>query len=245
MPHFIHIKETPSTNTYAMRLATALPSGTVVYTYVQTAGRGQRGNSWESEPGKNLSFSQIVRDIAVAPAQQFYLSEAVSLAVAEFLGQYTGEISIKWPNDIYWRDLKICGILIELTLQGGKITAAVIGVGLNVNQTTFRSPAPNPVSLAQITGREIELDAALRQVCGLIERYTDFSAFTTQDFAKLHQRYLSLLYRRDGRPHRFSLPDGTQLDATIIDVLPDGTLCLELPDGTVGRYAFKEVAFVI
>lgn len=245
MPHYIHLKETASTNTYTTRMASMLPSGTVIYTYVQTAGRGQRGNSWESEPGKNLSFSLLIKDIAVRPAEQFYISEGVALAIVEFLSRYTGEITVKWPNDIYWRDLKICGMLTENALQGSSIKTTVIGVGININQTVFRSDAPNPVSLAQIIGREVDLDESLRSVCSLIEKYTAFSGFSAEDFASLHSRYLSVLYRNDGRPHPFVLPDGEQIEATISGVQPDGMLCLVLPDGSIGRYAFKEIAFVI
>lgn len=245
MPHYIHLKETASTNTYTTRMASMLPSGTVIYTYVQTAGRGQRGNSWESEPGKNLSFSLLIKDIAVRPAEQFYISEGVALAIVEFLSRYTGEITVKWPNDIYWRDLKICGMLTENALQGSSIKTTVIGVGININQTVFRSDAPNPVSLAQIIGREVDLDESLRLVCSLIEKYTAFTGFSAEDFASLHSRYLSVLYRNDGRPHTFALPNGEQIEATISGVQPDGMLCLVLPDGSIGRYAFKEVAFVI
>lgn len=245
MPHYIHLKETASTNTYTTRMASMLPSGTVIYTYVQTAGRGQRGNSWESEPGKNLSFSLLVKDIAVRPTEQFYISEGVALAIVEFLSKYTGEITVKWPNDIYWRDLKICGMLTENSLQGTAIKTTVIGVGININQTVFRSDAPNPVSLAQIIGHEVDLDESLHTVCALIEKYTAFSDFNEEAFAELHSRYLSVLYRNDGLPHTFALPDGEWVEATIAGVQPDGMLCLVLPDGSTGRYAFKEIAFVI
>ena len=245
MPRYILLHETASTNTYLMRMATILPSGTVIHTNNQSAGRGQRGNSWEAEPGKNLTFSQLIKDAAVIPAEQFYISEAVSLAIVEYLNRYTGGISIKWPNDIYYNDKKICGILIEHTLQGNAIKNTVIGVGLNINQTEFRSDAPNPVSLAQIIGKETPLEEALHAVCELIEKHTDFKGFTADKFAEMHKQYLSKLYRNDGAMHTFALPDGTRIEARITDVLPDGTLCLTHSDGTAGRYAFKEIAFII
>lgn len=245
MPHYIHLKETPSTSTYACKMASLLPSGTVIYSYNQTAGRGQRGNSWEAEPGKNLSFSLLVKDVALKPDEQFYISEGVSLAIVGFLRQYAGEFSIKWPNDIYWRDKKICGMLIENTLLGAAIKTSVIGVGININQTVFRGGAPNPVSLAQIIGHETDLDDALRQVCALIERHTRFDGLTGGDLATLHSAYLRALYRNDGRPHPFLLPTGEEIMATITGVLPSGLLCLTHSDGSTRRYAFKEVSFKI
>ena len=245
MPRYILLHETASTNTYLARMAAILPSGTVIYTHNQSAGRGQRGNSWEAEPGKNLTFSQLIKDAAVAPAEQFYISEGASLAVVEFLSRYIGDVSIKWPNDIYYRDKKICGMLIEHSLQGNAIKTTIIGIGLNINQAEFRSNAPNPISLLQITGQELDLEKALRDLCELVEKHTDFRGYTPERFAKMHGRYLASLYRNDGEAHEFALPDGTRISATITDVRPDGTLVLTLADGTVAHFAFKEVAFII
>ncbi len=261
MPRYILLHETASTNSYLSRMASILPSSTVIYTHNQTAGRGQRGNKWEAEPGKNLTFSMLLKDAAVSPAEQFFISEGVSLAVADFLSRYTDDITIKWPNDVYYRDKKICGMLIEHSLQGNKLKNSIIGVGININQEKFVSNAPNPVSLCQIIGEHLDLDKALHEVCELIERYTDFRGFTPERFAELHSRYLASLYRCDGLLHRFAVPakehadtlapvginpDGwEQFDARITDVLPDGTLQLTLPDGTTSCFAFKEVAFVL
>lgn len=245
MPRYILLKETASTNTYLMRMANILPSGTVIYTNSQSAGRGQRGNSWEAEPGKNLTFSMLIKDAAVHPAEQFFISEGVSLAIVEFLSRYTDGISIKWPNDIYYNDKKICGILIEHTLQGSAIKNTIIGVGLNINQTKFISDAPNPVSLAQIIDKETSLDEALHTVCELIESLTDFRSFDERKFADMHSLYLSKLYRNDGCKHTFALPSGEQIEAYIHDVEPDGTLCLIDDNHSISRFAFKEIAFVI
>ena len=118
--NIIHLESVGSTNTYLAGRAVDLPHATVVSTYCQTAGRGQRGNSWESEPNKNLSFSVLLRPQNIIARQQFYLSEAVSVAIVKTLKRYISNhrVSIKWPNDIYVDDLKICGILIENTLCG-------------------------------------------------------------------------------------------------------------------------------
>lgn len=244
MARYINIHETASTNTYLARMATMLPSGTVIYTHHQSAGRGQRGNSWEAEPGKNLTFSMLVKNPRVAPAAQFCISEAVSLAIVDFLSQYATGFTIKWPNDIYHGDRKICGILIEHSLCGNAIKHTIIGVGINVNQHEFHSDAPNPVSLWQIIGKEVPLEEALRDVCTRIENAVA-SLADAASLAALHSRYLQSLYRRDGKLHDFMLPSGERFRATIDDVQPTGTLMLGHEDGTVRGYAFKEVAFVL
>lgn len=247
MPHYIKLTECRSTNTYLRAVASTLPGGTVIYTPRQTAGRGQKGNSWESEPGKNLAFSYLLKRPLVAVRQQFSISEGCSLAVLQALeAQHPqGGFSIKWPNDIYWQDKKICGLLIEQSLDGRGIEWSILGVGLNVNQEQFLSDAPNPVSLKQITGHDHDLDALLRDVCQRIEALCDFSQATPASLAALHQRYLQHLLRNDGQEHPWQLPDGTLLQASIVDVAPDGMLTLRHHDGTEHSYAFKQVKHVI
>lgn len=245
MPRYILVRETASTNTYTSKMASLLPSGTVIHTPCQTAGRGQRGNSWESEPGKNLSFTYLLKDVAVAPAEQFCISEAVSLAIVDALSDIAPGITIKWPNDIYHCDKKLAGILIEHTLSSMRISRTIIGIGLNVNQTQFLSDAPNPVSLCQITGDEHDLTQLLHKICGLIEEYTTFSGYEPNDFEALHSRYMARLYRNDGALHRFALPDGSEFDARIEDVHRDGIFCLRDSAGALRQFAFKEVSFVI
>jgi BirA family biotin operon repressor/biotin-[acetyl-CoA-carboxylase] ligase len=135
----------------------------------QTAGRGCGTNRWESERGRNLLFSLLIRPHGLSANRQFHLSMAISLAISETLGQHVGDVSIKWPNDIYWRDGKIAGILIEHTLQGALIKDSIIGVGLNVNQREFRSDAPNPVSLWQISGQETNREELLGEFNRVVE----------------------------------------------------------------------------
>lgn len=247
MARYILLHETASTNTYLKRMAGILPSGTVVYTHNQTAGRGQKGNSWEAEPGKNLTFSMLIKRPTVAVTSQFRISEAVSLAIVQELKSRYGQgFAVKWPNDIYWHDSKICGILIELSLDGSGIEWLVAGVGLNVNQDRFVSDAPNPVSVKQITGNETDLEQLLHATCERIERLCNFDGMTEADFTAAHKRYLDTLYRHDGKPHTFALPDGQRLQASIADVEPDGMLVLRHEsDGTLNRYAFKQVSHVI
>ena len=199
MPHYIKVNQTASTNTYLSRLAATLPGGTVIYTPSQTAGRGQKGNSWESEDGKNLTFSMLLKCPPVKARDQFYLSEVAALAVVDALTAQAGDgFTVKWPNDVYWQDKKICGMLLENSLDGSDIAHCIVGIGINVNQQVFRSDAPNPVSLINITGREHDLDALLRQVCSRIEQVVK----TLDDEAArkaLHQQYMATLYRNDGQ----------------------------------------------
>ena len=148
-----------STNTYLRELN----GGDPAYAYeaavasFQTAGRGQKGNSWESEAGKNLLFSILAHPNNIKVQEQFYISQAIALAVSDSVmaavgPQYACDVSVKWSNDVYWKDFKMAGILIENTLQGSNILDTVVGVGLDVNQEVFVSDAPNPISLKNITG---------------------------------------------------------------------------------------------
>ncbi len=155
----IHLEEVDSTNAYIMREAANLVAPLMVLAHTQTAGQGQRGNSWESEPGKNLTFSIFYRPTALPPMAQFSMSEAVALSVVDFLEAHGLEAKVKWPNDIYVGDSKICGILIRHSILGGVVSSSVIGVGIDVNQKVFLSDAPNPVSMWQLTGKEYDLSA--------------------------------------------------------------------------------------
>ena len=222
-----------------------LPSGTVVHTPNQTAGRGQRGNSWESEPGKNASFSMLLKGLSLPVSRQFCISEAVALAVCDVLSGYADGFSVKWPNDIYHGDRKVGGILIEHSVMGTGLKHSVLGVGININQTEFLSDAPNPVSLAMILGREVPVEEVLHAVCEEIERRCAFNSYSDADFDALHSSYLAALYRKDGALHGFALPEGERFEARIADVEPAGMLVLEKENGELSRYAFKEVQFVI
>lgn len=238
----VKLPETASTNTYIDNLDNSepQPEGCVVITHRQTAGRGQRGNSWEAEPGRNLTFSYLLRPEGVAPQEQFVLSQAVSLAVVDVLSRYTDGFSVKWPNDIYYNDSKIAGILIEHCLSGATISRTIVGIGLNINQQQFVSDAPNPISLSQITGEQYDLDAILAEV---LEATSLRYAMCEADRATLQRDYHAALYRREGF-HTYRDAKGV-FEAAIKGVLPDGHLLLIDADGCEHRYAFKEVAFVL
>ena len=245
MPHYIKVSQTASTNTYLSRLAATLPGGTVIYTPSQTAGRGQKGNSWESEDGKNLTFSLLLKRPPVKARDQFYLSEAAALAVVEALTAEAGDgFSVKWPNDVYWQDKKVCGMLLENSLDGTDIATCIVGIGINVNQERFLSDAPNPVSLINITGREHDLMALLKRVCSRIEQLVDSLA---DDSARrdLHERYMTALYRNDGQQHPWEDATGHRFMASVAGIAPDGTLTLLHDDGTRHDYLFKQVKHII
>ncbi len=227
----IHIDETDSTNRWLKENGSERMA--VVADY-QTAGRGCGTNTWESERGKNLLFSLLIHPAEVPAVKQFRISMAISLAILDTLEQHIGDVSIKWPNDIYWRNGKLGGILIENRLQGGCIKDCIIGVGLNVNQEQFHSDAPNPVSLKRIHGQETEREQLLSDIL------VRFDEYLTQD---LKARYLSRLYRRKGF-HPYADKEGAFM-AEIIDVEDDGHLLLRDDNGHDRRYAFKEVQFVI
>lgn len=227
----VHIGETDSTNHWLKEHG---EGEMVVVADYQTAGRGCGTNTWESERGKNLLFSALIHPNQIPASQQFHISMAVSVAISEALEQYIGDVSIKWPNDIYWRNGKICGILIEQTLKGTLIKESIIGVGLNVNQRIFRSDAPNPVSLWQITAQETDRDALLSDILSRLRQ------LLAED---VRSRYMARLYRRSGF-HPYTDAGGAFM-ARIADVRADGRLVLADDEGRERIYAFKEVQFII
>ena len=245
MPNTILLQETASTNDYVKRNVDFLPSGTVIIAFMQTAGRGQKGNSWEAEPGKNTTLSLLVKKPNVGVKEQFAISEAVSLAIVDELENYASGFKIKWPNDIYYGERKIAGILIENSLGENGIDYSIVGVGVNINQQMFLSNAPNPVSLSQITGKTYDMNVINERLSEILERYCNFDG-TQQQLENIHKRYLERLYRYDGEAHKFITPNGPPFMAVIDNVAPDGILTLRhISDKALHEYHFKEVGFVI
>lgn len=228
-----------------------LPEYFTITASYQTAGRGQRGNSWESEPKKNLLMSTLLRPVFLPAGEQFRLSQVVAVAVAEALEKVAREgagFTVKWPNDVYFGDKKVCGILIENDLgASASIQQSIVGIGVNVNQEVFRGDAPNPVSLCQIMGREVEADLVLRHlVARLKHHYEQLRA----DYSGGHYSgeidglYARRLYRNDGQLHGFLSKGGT-FRASISHVAPDGRLFLKKEDGSLCGYCFKEVEYLL
>ena len=230
----IHIDETDSTNRW-LREQGGEDDLVVVADY-QTAGRGCGTNTWESERGKNLLFSVLCHPMQVPANRQFAISQAIALALSETLADYVDGVSVKWPNDIYVGDQKIGGILIENKLQGTRIKECIIGVGLNVNQKRFMSDAPNPVSLCQLLGHEVDrttlLDAILQRLSENLNHFDELDA-----------DYRKGLYRKEGY-HPYRDHDGI-FEAELVTVEGDGRLILKGRDGQLRAYAFKEVQYII
>lgn len=251
----VHIEETDSTNRWMKDNG----EGTqVVVADYQTAGKGCGSNSWEAERGKNLLMSVMIHPQSMQAKSQFIITQVVSVALCKTLESWIrpplapptqegntkgeasaqegkSEISIKWPNDIYVGDKKICGVLIENRLQGSLIKDSIIGIGLNVNQQEFKSDAPNPVSIWQLTGKETD---RMELLAAFLEQLNETAKSTT-----IITDYKARLYRRQGK-HLF-MSNNTTFEARIVDVIDDGRLMLEDEKGVAHLFRFKEVSFVI
>lgn len=210
----------------------------------QTKGKGQKGNSWESEKGKNLLFSYVFYPSFITPHRQFVVSQLAALAIKEELDNFAEGFVIKWPNDIYWHDKKICGMLFEVFLQGNGLGRCINGIGLNVNQNVFVSDAPNPVSLKQITGQETD---RLTLLTNIMKRTVDYYERLKEDTEKtisiISSKYHDSLYRRTGM-HSYRDKNG-EFMAHILRVEEDGVFVLEDENGYKRRYLFKEVQFIV
>lgn len=250
-----HLPEVQSTNTYLLDLlaqGTTLPDTTVIYTLRQTAGRGQMGNSWESEPDKNILFSMLLCPTFLPIREQFLLSQICSLGIVEALDELIRtqhlqdevKLSIKWPNDIYAGDGKLCGILIENRLMGGTLQHSVLGVGINVNQEKWIGNAPNPVSLKMLgiqTDPLTVLDLVTKHIVELDNAFRDNKEMANV----IRERYMQRLYRKDGYYAYYDPAKDEHFDAEIAGVDAQGPLMLRLPSGEVRSYWFKEVKFVL
>ena len=213
---------------------------TLVTAEFQTAGRGAGTNTWESERSQNLLFSLISYPLRLQASQMFALSEVTALAIRDALCSYTEGFQIKWPNDVYHGDKKIVGMLIENDLRGKWVRRSTIGVGVDVNQTRFLSDAPNPISLAQILGKETDREQVLECILHQFNYY--YGMMEREQFTELHNLYMQHLYRRNAM-HTYADATGT-FQAQIIDVEPTGHLVLECRNGEQRRYDFKEVQFI-
>lgn len=200
-----------------------------LYAGYQTAGRGQTGNGWESEPDKNLICS-----ILLPNKNLYFLNIAVSVAIIRLIGE---PFTIKWPNDIYYRDKKLAGILLENAIVGSMVKYSIAGVGLNVNQTKFTSDAPNPVSLKQITGKTYDIDQLMKDLFEAVK------AVLNEPEERIWSEYKDHLYRREGW-YAYEDHNG-RFEARIIDVLPTGEIVLQDKQGNERIYHFKQIRYVL
>ena len=250
----MYIKQTYSTSTLLReQYSDALPHFYTIRTDYQTAGRGQAGNSWESEAGKNLLFSALLRYDGLLAIKQWRLSMLVAVALWETLAKYVPKekLTIKWPNDIYWGDKKLVGILIENSLSGQYVGHSVVGIGVNVNQTEWTSNAPNPISMCQITGKEYPVEEILESwICAM-------KSWELRSTEEIETAYLQHLYRREGW-HTYVEREVSTAPTAIaqqgvegaffaqfISITEQGELILKNENNEEKIYHFKQIRFVL
>lgn len=237
------LESVDSTNSFALELIPKIDpiEGAVVWAIEQNRGKGRNNNKWESQSGKNLTFSVILYPDFLEADQQFYISKAISLGVFDYICQYSDSVKIKWPNDIYINDKKIAGILIELSISGNKIHNCVAGIGLNVNQTIFKKNIPNPTSLKLLLKSDLDLNESLEKLCGYIEkRYLEIANL---NFEKINRDYKSNLFRLN-EFHCYEYNNDI-FEAKITDVDQFGNIFIERKDGSSRYYNISELNFVI
>lgn len=246
--------EIDSTNSQAHRCRHEASDFTVWAAEFQTAGRGQRGNTWESAVGENLTFSILFKPSNFLATRQFELSQVAALGVVDYLSTHGIEAKIKWPNDIYVGDKKICGILIENIVSGATLSVCIAGIGLNLNQTIFQSDAPNPTSLLIELGRKSgqldprhELATLLQCIADIYFPLTDstLSDPVRASQPTLEERYLSHLYRLDELHTYIDLTTGETFRGYIRGIEKNACLRIETETGTIKSFAFKELKYII
>lgn len=237
--NLVFLEECNSTNSYALDVfgKSNIAEGTIILTEHQRHGRGQRGNAWESEAGSNLTFSVILLPKWLDLKLQFILTKLVSVSIVQMLSTYRDVAAeIKWPNDIYVGEQKICGVLVENIVQNGAIKASVIGVGLNVNQKDFEYD--RAISLSTILGEKVMLKDVMELFCEVFEgNYLRLK----QDKTVLDNAYLQHMYRR-GEQHLFRVND-KEVWGEIIGVDDEGKLRVNIHQ-QLQRFAMKEIEFV-
>jgi len=240
--HIIRLQKVNSTNNYANSKlkVNELQDGSVFLAYEQSNGRGQMYNFWESEPGKNLTFSIVVFPYFLDIRRQFMLSKVVTLGIYMALFKYVDDLRIKWPNDIYVGNKKLGGILIENSIMNSLIKSSVIGIGINVNQTVFLSNAPNPVSLKTLTNQQYDCELVLSEILSGIDFY--YSLLKKGEEELIDKEFISVLYQINEK-HLFSAEQET-FEGEIVGVNEIGQLLIRKGTGEILDFHFKEVEFL-
>ncbi|HVW95730.1 MAG TPA: biotin--[acetyl-CoA-carboxylase] ligase [Mucilaginibacter sp.] len=242
--NFVTIKQVGSTNNYLKELTSnskPVMEGTVIMAEDQYAGRGQQQNGWHAEPGKNLTFSILLKPTFLAVTDQFDLVRAVSLGVFDALEPLLGgQLRIKWPNDVYYGDKKLGGMLIENMIQGGQIKNTIVGIGLNINQERFPDNLPNPISVKQILQQDYDLKSLLSEICRRIEGY--YLNLKAGKISFVRNTYLGRLYRLN-EVHLFT-SNGNRFTGTIKDVTQNGRLVVEDNNRQNLEFSLKEISFI-
>ena len=216
---------------------------TVVYSENQSKGRGQLNSKWDSESGKNLTFSVLVKNYSLEIRKQFYISKVISLAVYEVVNSLVNvPVAIKWPNDILTASKKVCGVLIENSVKRSEIQHSIVGIGLNVNQQSFVN-LPNATSLKMMTDEEYDLDLLLKKLIDSIKLYCKL--INENKFDSIDEQYLKCLYKYE-KPSMFRdvLKDMRFL-GKIVGISQDGKLNVELENEKIKEFNLKEIEFLI
>lgn len=241
--NLVTLKEVDSTNTFLKDIlanSAPVPDGTVIMAESQVAGRGQQQNKWYSSAGESLAFSILLKPGFLSLAQQFCLTQIVSVGVYETLLPLVGkELKIKWPNDIYIGTRKLGGILIENQVQGSAIKNSIIGIGLNINQTYFPDWVPNAISLRQILQTDYDLKALLFEICSHIEQW--YIKLKQGQYSQLNKAYLEALYQMN-KSGRFKAQDAI-FEGIITGVSAEGLLQVKYND-QITAYNLKEIQFL-
>ena len=265
------LERVDSTNSEAKRHISDIDNLSVLSALSQSEGRGQKGNKWSSVPGENLTFSIVLKfgeqtagkaglsvagklRLAVAAREQFVLTEIASLSIVEFLSRHGIKAKIKWPNDIYVGDKKICGVLIENSLRGENLSSSIIGIGLNVNQRNFDVNLPNPTSMVLETGFEEDIKGCLEEFMDIFQGYLEYS------LPNLRERYLSYLWRHNTPARYIDQPlqsqqlktdsEGELLGREFTGIIRGlsliGHLVVEdIEKGELKEFAFKEISYIL
>ncbi len=236
-----------STNYEAFRQIETAKDFTTYAAKFQTSGRGQKGNSWESAVGKNLTFSILIRPTLLKATDQFLVSQIVALGIVKYLESFKIKAKIKWPNDIYVGNRKICGILIEHYLSGANLSVSILGIGVNLNQREFASDAPNPTSLLLETGEEHLLDNELKEILTFIKEYYDkLNVKTYKTFKEVTEKsYIESLYKFGEFAYYQETDSEVIFESRITGIDKNACLVLEKRDGTKKSYAFKEIRYLL
>lgn len=259
----IWLNTVDSTNDEARRCISDLDNLSVVSALSQTKGRGQRGNTWDSEPGENLLFSVIMKfdtqpegiytsGLSVQAYDQFVISQIASLSVVDLLASHGIEAKIKWPNDIYVGCEKICGILVENAVRGKWLSSSIIGIGLNVNQRNFNVNLPNPTSMALCLNKienqsaRLETKSLLEEFMQIFSEYSDRFCHIKGGYNRLNMLYLSQLWRKDEVSEFMDLKQtpGKHFKGVIRGISTVGHLMIEMESGEMREYAFKEISLI-
>ncbi len=228
-------EETTSTNDLAQ--SAVFRHSDTIWAYEQSRGRGRRGNGWIARKGENATFTVVLEPQGIGAKEQYLISQITALAISDVLRGYGLDPRVKWTNDIYIGDKKICGVLIENSLKGLCVERSVVGIGINVNQREFDISLPNPTSLALELGCNISVERVITDVRDALLRWYE-------QLDRAPQEYNRRLYRL-GEEHTYQLADGQLFRATIEGVSQMGELLLREADGQLSGYHFREVEFVI